>query len=168
MKRRHFIRNSVFTLGALSIPHTHLLKLLAEDSWKITMLTPDIGVFTERGGTIAFFLSKEGITVIDAEFPDTAPHLVEALKKKTDVPFQLLINTHHHMDHTSGNIVFKDLTSQVLAHENSLINQRNVAIAQHKEDQQYYPNETFTDHWSKKVGEQQISLHYFGAAHTNG
>ncbi len=45
------------------------------------MLTHDIGIFTERGGTIAFHFSKEGITVIDAQFPDTAQHLIEELKK---------------------------------------------------------------------------------------
>ncbi len=46
------------------------------------MLTNDIGIFTEKGGTIAFHLFKEGITVVDAQFPDTAMHLIAELKKK--------------------------------------------------------------------------------------
>ena len=57
-------------------------KMLTEDPWKITMLTDNIGIFTERGGTIAFHFSKEGTTVIDAQFPDTAVHLIDELKKK--------------------------------------------------------------------------------------
>ena len=168
MHRRSFLQNTAFTFGALSIGHQNLLKMLTEDTWKITMLTDDIGIFTERGGTIAFHFSKDGITIIDAQFPDTAPHLIAELKKRNDQPFRLLINTHHHGDHTSGNIAFKDIVTRVLAHENSLINQKNVAVANKTEDKQYYPTETFVTVWEEKAGNEKISLHYFGAGHTNG
>lgn len=168
MLRRSFIQNSALTFGALTFGHKNFLKLLIDDPWKINMLTDEIGVFTERGGTIAFHFSKEGITVIDAQFPDTAPHLIAELKKRNDMPFRLLINTHHHMDHTSGNIAFKDIVTRVLAHENSLINQKNVAVAQKIEDKQFYPNETFGTVWSEHAGKEKFSLHYFGAGHTNG
>jgi cyclase len=168
MLRRSFIQNSAFTVGALSIGHKSLLKFFTDNPWKITMLTNDIGIFTEKGGTIAFHFSKDGITVIDAQFPDTAPHLIEELKKRNGQPFRLLINTHHHGDHTSGNIAFKDIVSRVLAHENSLINQKNVAIANKTEDKQYYPNSTFGKVWEESAGNEKIALHYFGAGHTNG
>ena len=168
MHRRSFIQNSAFTFGALSIGNKNFLKMFTDDLWKITMLTDNIGIFTERGGTIAFHFSKDGITVIDAQFPDTAPHLIAELKKRNDQPFRLLINTHHHLDHTSGNIAFKDVVSRVLAHENSLTNQKNVAVANKNEDKQYYPNNTFGKVWEEKAGNEKISLHYFGAGHTNG
>lgn len=168
MHRRSFIQNSAFTFGALSIGHKSFLKLFTEDAWKITMLTDDIGIFTEKGGTIAFHFSKDGITVIDAQFPDTASHLIAELKKRNAQPFRLLINTHHHGDHTSGNIAFKDVVSKVLAHENSLMNQKNVAVANKTEDKQYYPNSTFGKLWEEDAGKETIALHYFGAGHTNG
>jgi glyoxylase-like metal-dependent hydrolase (beta-lactamase superfamily II) len=168
MLRRSFIQNSALTLGALSIKNKHLFKMFTDDTWKVTMLTDDIGIFTERGGTIGFHFSKEGITVIDAEFPDTAIHLIDELKKRYGQPFRLLINTHHHRDHTAGNITFKNITPRVLAHENSLKNQKNVAVANKIEDQQYYPNNTFGLVWEEKAGKEKISLHYYGAAHTDG
>ncbi|MEP6949796.1 MAG: MBL fold metallo-hydrolase [Ginsengibacter sp.] len=168
MNRRSFLQNSAFTFGALTIGQQTFCKMLAEDPWKIAMLTDSIGIFTERGGTIAFHFSKEGITVIDAQFPDTAVHLIDELKKKNAQPFRLLINTHHHLDHTSGNIAFKDIVTRVLAHENSLINQKNVAVAQKTEDKQLYPGQTFGKVWSESAGKEKISLHYFGAGHTNG
>lgn len=168
MHRRSFIQNTALTFGALSISHKNFLKMFTDDPWKINMLTDTIGVFTERGGTIGFHFSKDGITVIDAQFPDTAPHLITELKKRNDQPFRLLINTHHHLDHTSGNIAFKDVTSRVLAHENSLANQKNVAVKNKNEDQQYYPNQTFSTVWEEKAGNEKFSLHYFGAGHTNG
>lgn len=141
---------------------------MASDPWKITMLTPDIGIFTERGGTIAFHSSKEGVTVIDAQFPDTAQHLINELKKRKDLPFHLLINTHHHGDHTSGNIDFKSLVNRVLAHDNSLVNQKRVAVANKTEDKQLYPTQTFSDDWHEDIGKEKVGLYYYGAAHTNG
>ena len=84
--------------------------------YNIRMLRNDVGIFTERGGTIAFLLSKDGIVVIDAQFPDTAQHLIDDLKKRSNNPFRYLLNTHHHMDHTAGNIAFKGLVEQVVAH----------------------------------------------------
>lgn len=168
MNRLSFIKNSSFLLGTLTFQQRSFLKLFADEGWKITMLTDDLGIFTEKGGTIIFHFSKDGITVVDAQFPDTAPHLIEELKKRKDLRFRLLINTHHHGDHTSGNIAFKDVVTRVLAHENSLINQKNSAVAQKTEDKQYYPNQTFGSVWEERAGKEKIVLHYFGAGHTNG
>jgi glyoxylase-like metal-dependent hydrolase (beta-lactamase superfamily II) len=80
----------------------------------------------------------------------------------------LLINTHHHGDHTSGNIAFKGLVPHVLAHANSLVNQKAVAEKNKSEDKQLYPDQIYTDTWSEKIGKEKITLHYFGAGHTNG
>src|SRR5205085_910945 len=83
-------------------------------------------------------------------------------------PFTLLINTHHHGDHTAGNISFKGLVEHVLAHENSLKNQKEVAIKNKNDDKQLYPDQTFTDTWCQKVAKEKICLYYYGAGHTNG
>lgn len=168
MNRRSFLQNTSLALGALTLTQQKIFSAMLDPSWKITMLRNDIGVFTERGGTIAFMLSKKGIVVVDAQFPDTSQHLIDELKKKSKEPFTKLINTHHHLDHTSGNISFKGIVEHVLAHENSLKNQTNVAIAQKNEDKQLYPDQTFADTWSEKFGKEKISLFYYGKGHTDG
>ena len=168
MNRRSFIQNSAFIFAALSLTQQKMLTSFFDDPWKITMLRNDVGVFTERGGTIGFLLYKKGIVVVDSQFPDQSRHLIDQLKKKSEKPFKLLINTHHHGDHTAGNISFKGIVDHVLAHANSLTNQKNSAIAAKSEDKQLYPDKTFTDTWSDKFGKEKISLSYFGAGHTNG
>ncbi len=168
MERRHFLQNSMLAFGALTLGKQKILKAMSVDPWKITMLTDSIGMFTERGGTIVFHFSKDGITVVDAQFPDTAQHLIDELKKRDDQPFRLLINTHHHGDHTAGNIAFKDLVKRVLAHENSLANQKRVAITNKTEDKQLYPNQTFGTVREENAGKEKIGLYYHGAGHTNG
>ncbi len=168
MHRRSFIQNAALTFGALTLVQQNLLSSFFEDPWKIKMLTDNIGTFVEKGGTIAFLLAKKEIVVVDAQFPDQSKHLIDELKKKSENPFSLLINTHHHMDHTSGNISFKGIVTHVLAHENSLKSQKEVAIKNKSEDKQLYPDQTFTDTWSQKFGKEKICLYYYGAGHTNG
>ncbi len=169
MQRRTFIRNTGITIAGLALLNKQsAAAFFAQPAFKIKMLTDDIGVFTERGGTILFFISKKGIVVVDSQFPEQSQHLIDELKKKSKKPFKLLINTHHHGDHSSGNIAFKDLVPHVLAHANSLVNQKNAAIKNKTEDKQLYPDQTFTNTWTQKMGKEKIMLHYFGAAHTNG
>ena len=98
MNRRNFLQNTALTFGALTLAQQNLFANWFEDPWKIKMLTDSIGIFSERGGTIAFMLSKKGIVVVDAQFPDQSKHLITELKKKSEKPFKLLINTHHHSD----------------------------------------------------------------------
>jgi glyoxylase-like metal-dependent hydrolase (beta-lactamase superfamily II) len=168
MHRRTFLQNTALTFGALTLANKNLLASFFEDPWKITMLTENLGIFTEKGGTIAFLLSKKGIVVVDSQFPDQSKHLIGELKKKTPKPFKLLINTHHHGDHTAGNIAFKGLVWSIVAHDNSKKNQRKSAIQNKSEDKQLYPNIVYLDTWNRKIGKERITLHYFGPAHTNG
>ena len=132
------------------------------------MLRGNVGIFYEKGGTIAYLLSPAGIVVVDAEFPEQAGHLIEQLKKQSDKPFELLINTHHHGDHTGGNIAFKGIVNHVAAHANSLSNQQRVAATRHTEAQQLYPDTTYGDNWEFPIGDERIRTTYFGAAHTDG
>ena len=170
MQRSAFIRHTAaITTGLLALnPKDLLARLLQQPAWKIKMLRDDLGIFTEQGGTIAFLLSKSGIVVVDAQFPDPAKHLVAELQKQSSQPFKKLINTHHHGDHTSGNIAFKGLAEHVLAHTNSKFNQENSAKAQKKEDQQLYPDQTYSTTWVEKLDRETIALNYYGAGHTNG
>ncbi len=87
MNRRTFIQNSALTIGALTVAQKSILSGFFEDPWKIKMLTGDLGIFTEKGGTIAFLLSKKGIVVVDSQFPDQSRHLIDELKKKYFRPY---------------------------------------------------------------------------------
>ncbi|MET3981327.1 cyclase [Mucilaginibacter sp. UYP25] len=169
MERRKFLRNTALTAGALAfLNNKSFASILTAPEYKLTALRNNVGIFTEQGGTIIWMVNKEGIVCVDAEFPEPANHLIAELKKKSDQPFQWLINTHHHGDHTSGNISFKGTVKNVAAHANSLINQKAAAVKQKSEDKQLYPDTTFTDKWKVKVGDEHITAHYFGAGHTNG
>ncbi len=170
MQRRSFLRNASLSLGALALLNKNVFAgFRVDDPWKIKILRNNVGIFTEKGGTIGFLLNKKQIVVVDSEFPDQATHLIAELKKKSDKPFELLINTHHHGDHSSGNISFKGIVQKVAAHTNSKANQERVAKEKKNEDQQLYPDTVYGDDgWEYKMRDEKIKTYYFGPAHTNG
>ena len=169
MNRRNFIQNTALTIGAFTLlPNGLWAKSSLENPYKIRELRGGVNVFTEKGGTIAFLNTKKGMVVVDSQFPEQSQHLIDELKKQTTNPFKLLINTHHHGDHSGGNISFKGLVEHVVAHENSLANQKNVSVKQKTEEKQLFPDITFSNTWKQKVGKEQIKAYYFGAGHTNG
>ncbi|TAH00286.1 MAG: MBL fold metallo-hydrolase [Sphingobacteriales bacterium] len=169
MNRKKFIKHTAFTAGGLLLAQQNIIAhLWQQPAWKIKMLNDTTGIFTERGGTILFSFTSEGIVVVDSQFPDQSKHLIDELKKQKEAPFKLLINTHHHGDHSSGNISFKGITEHVLAHENSKANQIAAAQKAKTEDKQLYPDQTYTHTHRHKMGNETICMYYFGAGHTNG
>lgn len=167
--RRSFIKQST-ALSALSVlPSVSLWESLFQDGFKMEALRNNVGIFTERGGTIGWMISDEGIIVVDSQFPAQAKNLVGEIQKKSDRQIDLLINTHHHGDHSAGNIAFKGIVKTVMAHENSLKNQKANAERAGNADQQLFPDTTYKKgKFRQKVGGERVAMHYFGAAHTDG
>ena len=111
--RRSFIRNaSLLGAGALLFNNRSFASLFSFPEYKLRELRGGVGIFTERGGTIGYFISKDGMLAIDSQFPDTSPHLIEELRKASTSPIRYLLNTHHHGDHSSGNIAWKGIVEQ--------------------------------------------------------
>jgi cyclase len=169
MQRRSFLRNTGLTAGLMALSSRDIFAaLLQQPAYKIKMLRGDIGIFTERGGTIGFYQSGDGYTVVDSQFADTAKHAIDELKKMKELSFKFLINTHHHGDHTGGNISFKGIAEHVVGHENCLANYKRVAEQGKTTERQLFQDLTFSDSWIQKLGKETVKAHYFGPAHTNG
>ncbi len=169
MQRRQFIRNTGLGTGLLALSSKSLLaNLFQQPAFALRSLRKGVGIFTERGGTIAYYPSKEGYIIVDSQFPDPSKHLIAELQKSKEMPFRLLINTHHHGDHTGGNISFKGIVQNVAGHENCLSNYKRVSEQSKSTDKQLFQDITFGDTWHFKAGKEKIRTHYFGAAHTNG
>lgn len=167
--RRYFIK----TTGAAGISSIlagqPLLRAMFQDNYEMKPLRNNVGIFTERGGTIAWLISETGLVVVDSQFPDQANHLLDEMKKQSDRKIDLLINTHHHGDHSGGNIAFKGFAKKVVAHENSYAHQKRVAEERGGLEGQLLPDTTYkTGVWREKVGDEVMALHYFGPGHTDG
>lgn len=169
MQRRKFIQNSALAAAVLAFyKGDAFANGNALRAYQFKALRNDVGIFTEQGGTIGWLNGTSGIVVVDSQFQPSALHAIDELKKLSDKPFKYLLNTHHHGDHTSGNIAFKGLAEHVVAHQNSLVNQKLAAEKAKSEDKQLYPDITFGKSWKAPIGKEKISSYYYGSAHTNG
>ena len=84
-----------------------------------TPLRESVGYFTGQGGTIGYHISKDGVVVVDAQMPATAKICLDGIMERDGGrTIDVLVNTHHHGDHTGGNRVFKPSVKKILAHEN--------------------------------------------------
>lgn len=165
LKRRNFLQ--LMGLAALPIP-MWAEQLFLKSQGEFIPLRNNVGIFTERGGTIAWLINQDGVAVVDTQFPENAQNCINRIKEESSNPFKLLFNTHHHGDHSGGNIAFKGMVEKVIAHENSKANQERVAKAREREDSQLYPDTVFSKNLTQKLGDETITLRYFGPAHTDG
>jgi cyclase len=167
--RRAFLRDSA-ALGLASVLpwQKDIARLFTAAQSEMYLLRRNVGVFVNRGGTIGWLFNEAGTVIVDSQFPDSAKELIQRIKAKGDRPIYTLINTHHHGDHSGGNIAFKGIAKQVVAHQNSKLNQERVAKERGKEASQLYPDVTFVESWSETYGDETVTITYHGAAHTNG
>ena len=125
-----------------------------------------VGMFIGTGGTIGYLVNGDGAFAIDSQFMNTAEICVAGLKQRAPKGIAMLINTHHHGDHTGGNKAYG--VSKIVAHENCLTSHRATTEAAKTVDQQAYATTTFKDTWSEKFGDETIEARYFGPGHTGG
>ena len=154
---------------ATALPGAELIgSIFEQNNYQMKALRGDLGIFTERGGTILWKISNNGIAVVDTQFKPQAEHLIEEIKKKSDRQIDALINTHHHGDHSAGNIAFKGLIKNHFGHENCVKNMKATAEKGNAMDRVLLPTGDFKKKFVHKVAGEKISMRYFGAAHTNG
>ncbi|CAM2932337.1 MBL fold metallo-hydrolase [Rariglobus hedericola] len=134
-----------------------------------TALRRNVGLFTGRGGTIGWLVNKDALAVVDSQFPDTAQTFLTGLPGRDDRRVDVLLNTHHHGDHTGGNPVLKPVSKKVVAHANVPALLRAAAERSGKPlNPLTLPDETYADAWRAELGDETVSAKYFGPAHTRG
>ena len=185
MNRRDFIRSALLLpaataaarrLGAQGSP----LQSLAPAPKAATRFVPlrgDVGIFTGRGGTIGWLSSKDALAVVDTQFPDTALTCLKGIPGIGGRMIDATINTHHHVDHTGGNVVFKAASSTLVAQANVPALQFEAAKRAGQAtkpdpaalvENQVYADTTFPEVWRRELGREIVTAEFRGPAHTGG
>ncbi|HEX6369591.1 MAG TPA: MBL fold metallo-hydrolase [Longimicrobium sp.] len=194
--RRDFLATSAaMTAGAiLGRPLPVLASQPVQTSQPVQSMPPEftpvrgnVGTFTMRGGTVGWLVNPGGVAVVDTQFPAEAQALLAGLQERSgNRGVDVLLNTHHHGDHTSGNGVFRGVARGVVAHGMADQHMRRAPQPpqQAQQGQQppapqqpqtqppppapLYPDITFTHSWSAGVGDERIVARHHGRAHTSG
>ena len=135
-----------------------------------------LGSGMTTGGNIAVLIAESGVVLVDTKNEGYGPTILEHVRRLTDKPVTMIINTHVHFDHSGANTEFPD-TVQFVAHENI---RRHWARTDCQpvptncddfqgENRKYLPKTTFSDRLNLFAGTpDQIDLYYFGRGHTDG
>ncbi len=168
--RRDFLATTVGAILATTLARPGSLRALSRLAQEpaFTPIRRNVGYFTMRGGTIGYLVNSDGVVVVDSQFPDPARAFLEGLSARSERrPVDFLINTHHHGDHTGGNVVFRGVARHVAAHVKADEHMRQPPGGEPPADQ-LFPDTTFTEEWSAEVGDERVTARHYGRAHTSG
>ena len=176
LTRRDFVTHSSLTLFAGLTGRSAFAQAPAGQQAQPAPPTPvftpirrNVGVFTANGGAVGYLVDAKGIAVVDTQFANTAPMLIAGLNERSkNRKVDRLINTHHHGDHTGGNIAFKGIAAKVVAHQTAAAHMKQPPGRQAPTGDQLYPDTTFTETWREEVGDEWIRAKHYGRAHTSG
>ena len=122
------------------------------------------------GGNTTVQVGSDGVLVVDTQFAPLAPKILAAIRKLSDKPIRVIVNTHVHGDHTGGNEALAKAGPspvRIMAHENVL--KRMTAPNQPSVSEASLPlSEYFTPTRDFFFNGEAIVLHYMPAAHTDG
>jgi cyclase len=133
---------------------------------EVEKVKDNLYVLRGGGGNTAVFLTANGVTVVDAKNPGWGKPILDKIKELTPKPVTMLINTHTHGDHVSGNVEFP-ATIDFVAQENTKANMEKMPIFKEHHNVGM-AKRTFKDRMTIGKGADQIDLYYFGRGHTNG
>ena len=170
LSRREFLATSAAAAIAGKLVHP-AFALAQQGQAPQPVFTPirrNVGFFTMRGGTIGWLVNPGAVVTVDSQFPAEATACLTGLNERSgNRPVDFLINTHHHGDHTGGNISFRGAAKKVVAHAKADEHMRQPPGGQPPADQ-LFPDTTFTETWSADVGDEKVSAKHYGRAHTSG
>ncbi len=148
----------------------------------------NIYMLVGAGGNITVQAGKDGVLLVDSEYPQVADKVLAAVKKISDEPLRYIINTHYHADHTAGNErlrkagatiaggnVAGDLGAeasegaQIIAHVNVLDRMSAPTGRQAAAPQGGWPTDTFIGNEKKLwFNNEGIEIIHIPNAHTDG
>lgn len=136
----------------------------------------DLHVLFGPGGNIAVNIGSDGVFIVDDQFPQLMPKILQTIEELGGNGVDFAVTTHWHFDHAEGNLALGPSGTWLVAHENSremmkddhIINMVQVAYEQKAYPESAWPDITYDDDMQFHVNGQTIDLAHFGPAHTTG
>ena len=129
----------------------------------IEQVTP--GLYAIRlpnpGPTVVVRVTGEGVILVDDMNEAQYDPIIALVKTVTPQPVKYVISTHHHADHTGGNVKFLE-HAQILMHKNARAAMVGATPLPGR------PPITYTTEAAVHLGGAEVQLHHVGRGHTNG
>ena len=164
--KRTLVLGAVVLVGGFSIGVSAMRQAAHTNKVQVEKLDERLFVLRGGGGNTAVFVTADGVTVVDSKNPGWGQPILDAIKGLSTKPITVLINTHTHGDHVSGNVEFP-ASVDVVVQANTKANMEKMKIFAENANRGM-AKRTFTDRLTIGKGADQIDLYYFGPGHTNG
>ncbi|MHA7899280.1 MAG: MBL fold metallo-hydrolase [Henriciella sp.] len=153
---------------------------MSQQAQPVTITTTDLGdglyMLQGRGGNIGVLAGEDGVFVIDSQYADMAPGILNAIDEIAGDAPRYLVNTHWHGDHTGGNAIIGDAGATIIAHQGvrdrvtvdvtrDFFGQESTTPAAPPEA---WPVITFNDEMTLYLNGQTVRLIHAPTAHTDG
>ena len=166
VSRRQFIVLSSLAVGCVPLARLRAWQTAPAPNARFETIRQNVGYFAAKGGTIGWLVNADAVVVVDTQYPDTAKLCLDGLGQKSSRGVDVLLNTHHHGDHTGGNGVFRPKTKKIVAH--ARVPELQKQFANPNGPAPVVADETFDKVWSGTFGDERIAARYYGPAHTSG
>ncbi|MES2605646.1 MAG: MBL fold metallo-hydrolase [Pseudomonadota bacterium] len=126
------------------------------------------------GGNIGVSIGEDGVFLIDDQYAPLSEKIIAAVKALSDKPIRFVFNTHHHGDHTGGNINFGKGGAILVSHENARtriaagFTGADLAKALTDDQKAGLPVITFEDSVNFHLNGHDIHAQHVVPAHTDG
>lgn len=153
----------LFFLCVLFLSSSLIFSQNSEVTIETTKLSDNVYMLVGQGGNIGVSVGDDGVFIIDDQFEQLTPKILEAIRTLSDKPLQFLVNTHYHGDHTGGNENMAKQGIKIIAHEN--VRKRLVDGEKPKDA---LPIITFNDRVNVHMNGEDVNVHHVEHAHTDG
>lgn len=153
----------LFFLCVLFLSSSLIFSQNSEVTIETTKLSDNVYMLVGQGGNIGVSIGDDGVFIIDDQFEQLTPKILEAIRTLSDKPLQFLVNTHYHGDHTGGNENMAKQGIKIIAHEN--VRKRLVDGEKPKDA---LPIITFNDRVNVHMNGEDVNVHHVEHAHTDG
>jgi cyclase len=136
---------------------------------KIQMVKPDLYFITGGGGNSELRVTKAGALLVDTKNLNDRDYgdLTRLIGETTQQPVKIVVDTHHHADHTGNNEKFIAAGAEVIGQENipKIFEHYTTTLAPHTPAS---PTVLYKDKKDVKLGGVDFKLYHFAAGHTGG
>jgi cyclase len=137
------------------------------DALEVQKVRDNVYLIKGGGGNSTVFITSTGVVLVDAKSPGWGTPLLEKIKTITDKPVKVLINTHSHPDHTSGNVEMPPGV-EIITTEYTKENMQQLDLYKKPENAKGLPSKTFKDKMTLFSGADEVDLYWFGPGETSG
>src|SRR5262245_62440580 len=98
------MKRSLFLAGLLATATVAAFQQAPPQALEAKKVRDNLYMLVGGGGNTGVFIGANGVTVIDTKNPGYGTPILNKIKELTPKPVTMIINTHTHGDHVSGNV----------------------------------------------------------------